>query len=126
MAYDIQITPQPDYLYVQVSGQRVPHRVAKDALAMWQRIAEACQRTASERVLCVTDLKGTIPTMAAYDTGNSVADLFHGMRVKAAYVVNDEQSLETNAFGQTVAINRGFYVKLFVDEAEAREWLFQD
>ena len=46
----------------------------------------------------------------------------HNARLKFAYIIPNPL-LDPQRFAESVAVNRGMYVKAFDDENEAREWL---
>lgn len=46
----------------------------------------------------------------------------HNARLKFAYIIPNPL-LDPGRFAESVAVNRGMYVKAFHDENEAREWL---
>jgi len=49
----------------------------------------------------------------------------HKARLKFAYIIPNPL-LDPERFAESVAVNRGMYVKAFDDENEAREWLNSD
>lgn len=65
MTYDIAIQEKPRYIEVRVSGKRIRDQETKDALDMWTMVAKKCDETGIFRVLVVSTLTGSLPTLSA-------------------------------------------------------------
>ena len=125
MPYQVVIQENPDHMRVQVSGQRTRGREVRDAIGVLAQVADTCQKKGITRILIVWDMPGSLPTMAAYDLADSAPEWGWDRRLKLAMVHVYGESLESNLFTETVAINRGFRVKMFDDEHEAKSWLLE-
>lgn len=125
MPYDYKIEKQADYLLVEVSGNREHGREVIDSLMGWKKVAEMCHVKKLHKVLTVLKLTGRLPTFSAYEIG-SVPDTFGwGHKFKGAIVDLNKESIEDNRFGETVANNRGYRIKIFDNVEDAKEWLAQ-
>jgi len=123
MSYECIVQKKSEYLRVDVSGDWSPGKELDDALSVWTQVAEACKTSGVLVVLAVWDVPGRLPTMPAYQLG-TMADSFElGHKFKLAIVHLNEDRLNDSLFAETVAVNRGFQVKMFSDEKQALSWL---
>lgn len=123
VAYKIDIQEQGDYLRATVSGERVEGQELDDAVGVWLQLAGLCHQKGHSRVLALVDLTGEIPPMVAYKLAESPDRFGWSRTFKAAVVDINEVSRNSNRFTETVAVNRGYQVKIFSCEQEAIGWL---
>jgi len=112
-----------DYLRAEVTGNWSTDKVAKETKEFWIQAANHCNRINKYRVLAVIDVPGTLPVMAAYDIASDPEGLGFTRAVKVAVVYTHEERYESNRFTEDVAVNRGWAVKIFNEEREAKLWL---
>lgn len=123
MAYQAEIQTHPDHIRVEVSGRRAPGRTVTDAYVIGRRIVEECRKAAIERVLLVSQLTGRIPALDAYEMVTGLEDVGWSRSTKLAFVNLHADSHEDSLFTETVAVNRAYFMKVFDNEEDAREWL---
>ena len=123
MSLEISIQEFPDYLRVELSGARTSGREKEDAIDIWRQVIEACQTSGVNRILVISRVSGRIPTLDAYEVAGHPEKFGWSRDYKMALVDLDEESLQDNLFAETVAVNRGFDVKVFDNEKEAEIWL---
>ena len=123
MSYICHISQHADYLRADVSGDWSPGNEKGDALDVWTQVAESYLKGRLNRVLAVWDVPGRLPTMAAFNLGSKIDALGVGRQFKLAIVHLKEDRLEDSKFAETVAVNRGYRIKVFGDEETAQNWL---
>ncbi|HTX73841.1 MAG TPA: hypothetical protein VMC79_13505 [Rectinemataceae bacterium] len=117
MPYRISYERTPDYLLVRMEGEEA----FAEAIRFWQELARLAAEELISRFLIVDTVVGQLSTTEHFEISEVVARLFVGKRI--AYVDPKEHTYESNQFGETVILNRGGFVKLFVSEADAHAWL---
>ena len=123
MSYKVNFKENVEYLRVEISGTRTRSREVDDAIKVWSQVAEIGKAKNITHILAIIEITGFMPTMASFDIGN-LAEKFGWRRsFKLAVVTSDEESRKANLFTETVAVNRGFDVKIFDNEQNAKIWL---
>ena len=123
MPYECQIKELPEYLRVDVTGDWTPGMEFEDAFDVWKQVAEEYRRSETAKILSVWDVPGRLPTMSAYELGAKISSLGVDRTFSLAIVHLSKERLEDSLFAETVAINRGFHIKMFSDEKSALPWL---
>lgn len=89
------------------------------------QIREICATTGCDRVLVdATEQVSRTDAVAAFERASSAARALQAFAIRIAVVVAP-QLFKDHALFQTMSVNRGLKVQLFVDEAGARTWLDQ-
>lgn len=75
------------------------------------------------------EMEAPPPTLELYELPETFSNIFskHGLdlrKMRRALLV--KMKTDTFSFIENVAVNRGYWVKVFDDEGEAREWLSND
>ena len=123
MPYECYIKHLPEYFRVDVTGNWTPGKELEDALAVWKQVAEVYQKSNVSKVLSVWDVPGHLPTMSAYELGTKISSLGVDKAFSLAIVHLRKDRLQDSLFAETVAVNRGFHIKMFGDEESALSWL---
>jgi len=126
MPIHLAIEPRGDHLHFEVTGERVPEKLADEMLEVWRRVAEKCRATGLGRVLGVSRLTG--PTSAAqfYRIAGELPAILGGVTSKVAYVVlGDPDAARRALFVENVVGNHGIRSRVFEDEARALAWLLE-
>lgn len=123
MSLEINIQELPEYIRVEVSGSRTRGKEMEEAVDLWKQVVEVCQASGRDRILFITMATGRIPTLEAYEVAGHPEDFGWSRGYKMALVDLNPESLEDNQFAGTVAVNRGFNVKIFDNEKEGEIWL---
>ena len=119
MSYQLTIEERPTYLYAKVVGERTP----ANALRFLEEAYSACVKRGCSTVLLEIQLSGpSLNTASVYDVITQKVEDGRKLR-KIAYVqpVTDDPAIPY--FAETVAMNRGVNVRLFLSVAAAEEWL---
>ena len=122
MTYQLSIEQKPTHLHVIVTGENTKQNVA----SYLEEICRACEDRGCPRVLVEERLEGPrLATMDVYD----LASMSGGRpipAVKAIAYVDVHTASDMMQFAETVAVNRGFPMKVFPAVAEAEEWLVRE
>lgn len=125
MPYRAEIQENPDYIRVEISGERRPGKEAEDFFDIWPPVADLCEKTRIQRILLVLRLAGRVPPTAAYEMVKSIADFGWPKSMRVAVVDLNEESRRDHLVTETIAFTRGYRLKIFADEEEARTWLLE-
>ena len=113
MPYDVKIEEKEEYLRVEVEGTRIIGREVDDSIDVWIQIAEICKTKNINYILAILNITGKMPRTASFNIGNLAEKFGWSRGFKLAVVTKDEYSMKANLFTETVAVNRGFNVKIF-------------
>jgi len=94
----------------------------QQSLEAWQAIARECQRRDFQRVLIEEDIASQITAIEMFTVVSALPSMGFA-RIKLAFVDRHLSQQDLNAFGETVAVNRGMNAKIFASVEEAEEWL---
>ena len=113
----------PDYLRMDVAGNYSPGMEVEEAKEFYAQAFELCRKNNVRRLLAVFDMPGRIPTMSAYHIASAPDKVGMTPKSRVAVVHLDEERYKSNLFTEDVAVNRGWHVKVFNDENDAKLWL---
>ena len=117
--YHITFEHRDGYLHVYVSGEEDSQEIS---LAYWMEIATYCQEHDVSRILVEEDFKTDNTMLDTYEfISQGAASDF--AKIKIAFMDRHPEQTPTNLFGETVAKNRGIFVKIFTDLQAAEKWL---
>ncbi len=123
MSYSLEFQVDGDLLCVHATGDRDSDNPGAAAQEAWARIAQKCEETGLARVLIISRVTGRYPTLDTYETMSTLDQYGISRDWKIAYVNSDPDCRQDLMFMMAVADNRGFLVRLFGEEDEARKWL---
>lgn len=123
MAYDLKLEAKPGYLRVVISGTRQAGQEVSAGQDAWRQLGAYCLPRQITRVLIVSQLEGPLPTLAAFQLGSSGETFGWDRSIHVAFVDRNLASQDSNLFAETVAVNRGYRLKVFSEETEATTWL---
>lgn len=123
MTYYLDFQVDGDILRIDAKGDRSLESPASSAKDAWMRVAQKCRETGLSKVLIVSEVKGRYPVHDIYQVMPKLTDYGISKDWKIAYVNDDRQCREDLVLMMTVADNRGYRVRVFDDEADARKWL---
>ena len=127
MSVSIEVRADPAVLYVAGSGQFT----FADARLRFLQMLDAVDRNKATKVLFDgRQVKGKPETIERFWYGEFAAQAVNRYMIEGAvrrapqfaYVLH-EPVLDPKRFGETVAVNRGMWVKAFDNLEDAREWL---
>lgn len=121
MSHSTSIEFKGSYLHVTVTGENT----CEDLEGYFKEVYNACQEHNCFNILIEENLSGpSIGTTNTFKVIDRNKSLLMDMAHRMAYVdLNPEHDLRNNQFAETVAMNRGIYVKLFSNVTDAVEWL---
>lgn len=118
--YTLATEAQNSHLFAHVSGIRTGESVAKVTVEVF----DATIANGLSRVL--VDVRAFEGRLGVLDIYLLVTELFQNLRgkgIKKAAIVDRPHSGMREWFLETVAINRGFNLRIFSEVEEARQWL---
>jgi hypothetical protein len=123
MPYDVSFSRSEGLLRMAVSGTRIPGQVVQDGLALWVKLAEEFAKDDTCSILAVFDIKGPKNYSEAYRIFEDPGRFNFRRDTAMAAVYLNREHFEAEKFGETVARNRFWNLRVFGDEAEARAWI---
>jgi hypothetical protein len=118
--FSIKFEKKDDYLYVFVKGLKDSLTVSK---RMWEKIYTKAKELGFEAVLIEEDFPNQLSTLEMLQIGEFIAEKFMGFKI--AHVDRHLSDVELNKFGETVAVNRGAFGRVFNNIMDAEKWLKQ-
>ena len=123
MSYNLKLDIEDRILRVEIEGDRTKGDLVSNARAAWPEIATACSNNNLARILVVSHASGKYSTFDAFQINSTLAECGVQKSWRIAFVNLDQKSYEEIEFDETIAVNRGFAVKIFKNEEDARAWL---
>jgi hypothetical protein len=123
MPYHYQFHAVEDYIKADVSGPWIPGQEAEDAWQVIRVLGQYCRDQGINKTLVLWNIPGRLPTLSAYEQAIQLEVQGWDKKTKTAIVHMSEERLNDALFFETVAVNRGFKIKLFSDENVALAWL---
>ena len=118
--YKLAIEARGDHLYVRASGVRTRATVTAMTLEIFDT---AVTRSLTKVLIDVRELEGRLGMLDSYLMVTEVFQKLRWKGVHKAAIVDEQASSFRGWFLETVARNRGFNIRVFADQEEAREWL---
>jgi hypothetical protein len=123
MPYDLCIEEKDNYIRVEASGNRVPGRLAEDAIQLWAKVSEHCRVKNISNILAIYNISGNIPSQVIIDVTRNPESFGWNKSLKLALVDLNEDSRKGNYLTEAIAARRGYAFRVFDNEEEARAWL---
>ena len=124
MSYNLTYKEKEDHLRVEISGEWNKGKEAEEVISAWSQIVEICHAKNINHILAIGKVEGSLLPMAAYDMAKFPDNHGWSRKFKVA-VVTLGSSLKSNLFAETVIVNRGYDVKMFDNETDAKTWLLE-
>ncbi len=119
MAIEFEMQVEGTTLVVTVRGY---DESVEEVQQYGMAIVEAAQQHGCTRALCIeSDLEYRLGTFDIYQAASFISE--HARSVGRAAILCNERFIEDAHFWETVATNRGVAVRVFKNEAAARQWL---
>jgi hypothetical protein len=125
MPHKLIFQKNPDHVRVEVSGESTPGKEMNEVVDILKQATEICHKEGIKRILAIFDVPGKLPSMAGFDFVELSNKFNWDTHFKLAVVYLHEERLISARFAETVAVNRGYMVKLFENEQEAKSWLLE-
>ena len=125
MSYIMHFDEKDDFLKVEITGTRTQGNELVDAIEVLSNVNEIGKAKNIENILMILRITGHLPFMASYNIGDKAESLGWSRMFSVAAVTMDEESMKSYLFIETVAVNRGYDVKIFDNEQDAKTWLFE-
>ncbi len=125
MPYNCIIQEHQDHVRVEVSGNPVPGKELDDAIGVFAQVADICLKKSISRILAIWDVPGHLPSITGYNIVDFANRTNWGLDFRLAVVYTHKERFIDALFVEKVAINRGYRVKMFENEKEAKTWLLR-
>ena len=125
MSYKLDIKENQDYLKVEISGDWTPGAELEDSVNVWAQVTATCNEKGVTHIMAIWNVPGYLPTMAAYNLVESAEKFGWDKRLKLAVVHLNEERLKDGLVAETLAVDRGFNIKMFNNEQKAKLWLME-
>lgn len=123
MAYELNFQAEGSILRVDISGDRTKGDLTSSAKEAWREVARVARDKNLRRILVISRATGNYPTLSAFQINSTLEDCGVQRGWVIAFVNIDPDSYQDIKFAETVAVNRGFTVKVFNNTDKARMWL---
>ena len=123
MSYNLKFDIEDKLLRVEIQGNRTDGDLVDNAKAAWRKVASVCSENNLSRILIISSAIGEYSTFKVYKINSTLAECGVKPSWKIAFVNLDKDSYREIEFGETVAVNRGFIIKIFPTIDAARTWL---
>lgn len=124
--YQTNIENHGSYLCVEVSGTRKPDTEHDEAIATWGPILAECRSAGLVRMLIRYRMHGHFSLMHAFDLSNKPEQLGWMRSLRIAIARLEGTPVDELRAVETVAVNRGFPMRVFEDESAAKDWLLSE
>jgi hypothetical protein len=118
--YALAIEARDGYLFVVARGVRSRATVTEMTMEVFE---VAIEHRVSKVLIDVRELEGRLGILDSYLLVTDVFQKLRGQGVCKAAIVDRQVSSFRGWFLETVALNRGFNLRMFADQKEALEWL---
>lgn len=124
MTYELEFAENDDYAVAILSGVRTPETL----IAAASKTTAFCRDRGFSRVLIdLRKMSGGLDTLQTFEVaGHGIPSQKHVRKLVRSAILDHPENLDRIRFFETVAINRGFNVRVFSDEARAIAWLLAD
>ncbi|MCJ7774346.1 MAG: hypothetical protein MUP22_14580 [Desulfobacterales bacterium] len=110
------------YLYAFMTGVRDG---VGDAIEYWRQILKECNKRGYRKVLVEQQFDKPLSTMGAFTLVEELLEMIV-IKTRIAFVDRDATQNDINMFTETVAVNRGIFVRVFTNINDAVNWLEKD
>ena len=99
-----------------------PRTPVANASKTQRRVVGACQKRGFDRLLVEENFPNQLSMIQMHMLAVFIAELLPPA-IKVAFVDQNAEQNDLNAFGETVAVNRGVVGRVFMTAADAEAWL---
>ncbi len=122
MNYTLTFNRKETYLYVRLEGKPS----YEDILTFWEQVRDEASKQDCLRTLIDARLDSDFPSFSTahnYSISARLSELGFAQGTKVAIVYAVSRFYTNDQFGETVARNRGFNIRIFKKIEEAEDWL---
>ena len=117
--YKVTFENRGGYLYAYAQGEEDNYEISA---AFWTDIATYCKENCFSKVLVEEDFETDTSVLEKHELMSRGHEAgFTG--IKIAFIDRHPEQMKGNLFAETVACNRGLFVKVFSNVEEAENWL---
>lgn len=125
MSYELTYIENNDHLQILFSGRFIDG----DVLALWREIVGYLETHCHKRIL-IEEQPGTVgqlKTLEVFEAARFIAEsrVARGTKIALLYQAGvTSETYQQAVFGETVAVNRGLFFRVFNSPEAASNWLF--
>lgn len=119
MKNELVITFENDHIQILSNGEKN----YEFALRLWSEAVVACEKYNCFDILGIADTTVPLTISEGFEHANLFEQVGIDGRYRIAWVELNAEAYQAVFFVETVLFNRGFPGRLFLDVAEAKEWL---
>ncbi len=120
--FTLTFEDRKQYLFAHVEG---PEDSLDISLKIWQELSKHCRARGHKKLLVEEDLGTQLSEYEMFELASRIVSLGFG-GIKVAFVDAETDHHADNLFGETVARNRGFNIRVFIDQKSAIEYLLPE
>lgn len=121
MDYQLELVEKNDFVVAVLGGVRTPETLMAAAA---KTTAYCREHGYSLLVIDLRKMSGELDTLETFEiAGHSIPTQTDARDLVRSAILDLTENIERIRFFETVAVNRGFNVKIFDDENKAFEWL---
>jgi len=121
MANKLDVTFEGDHILVISEGDKN----YEFATELWTRVAELCREHQCSDVLGLARSTTPLEAIEGYDHARLFRELEIPANIRIAWFEANADAADIASFIELVLSNRGYAVRTFESEAEARAWLLE-
>lgn len=124
MDYQLELVKKNDFVVAVLGGVRTPETL----MAAAAKTTAYCREHGYSRlVIDIRNMAGGLDTLETFEiAGHAIPKQTAARNLVRSVILDLTENIERIRFFETVAVNRGFNVKVFDDEERATEWLLKD
>jgi hypothetical protein len=121
MEFEYEVQAREGYVEATLTGVRTPTTL----IAAAEQVTEVCKELKILKVLVdVRRMTGSLDTLETFEVaGHQIPQRPMTRQLARSAILDLPVNMERMHFFETVAVNRGFNVRVFDDETAAVEWL---
>ena len=117
--FNLLLEEYDNYLYASVSGPQDSEEVS---IQFWKEILTKAEELNVKKILVEEDFPNQLSVLEIHAVAEVIANHFTNA-FQIAHVDKHASDIDLNVFGETVARNRGLWVRVFQTLEDAEEWL---
>lgn len=125
MPVELSHINHPEYLEINLVGNRTPGYELEETTSYWKKIFEISQRLGHDCILVHARMKGRFPIMAQVEISFRIKDIGCTHEHRIAAVAYSEETYIKAYLIEKLMLNWGYRTRLFRNKDKAKNWLLQ-
>ncbi len=64
MPMELKYKVKKEYLWVEFSGKRTPGKEVEEAIDIWKKVADLCEKNNLKRIMVISKVEGRLPALS--------------------------------------------------------------